>query len=214
MKLRIASLALLTVCCLMLGAAPALADNILYDNGPINGTVNAWNISDSYAVSDTLVCRKASKEQQEDIGVWALPRSTPLTTGWSIGTSAFGGDIGSGTASLTVLSLFTNEFGYNVDEVSFSTSVSLAAGTTYWLTLQNTPTADGDPVYWDENSGVGCMSPDCPSQAQENTLGTIPSEAFTILGGTNPTTPEPSSIMLFGSGILGLAGVLRRSLNH
>ena len=26
------------------------------------------------------------------------------------------------------------------------------------------------------------------------------------------TTPEPSSIMLFGSGILGLAGVLRRSL--
>jgi hypothetical protein len=26
-------------------------------------------------------------------------------------------------------------------------------------------------------------------------------------------TPEPSSIMLFGSGILGLAGVLRRKMN-
>ena len=39
----------------------------------------------------------------------------------------------------------------------------------------------------------------------------LPSEAFTITGGTG-TTPEPSSIMLFGSGILGLAGVLRRKL--
>ena len=35
-------------------------------------------------------------------------------------------------------------------------------------------------MYWDENSGVGCQSPGCPSQAQENTLGTIPSEAFSL----------------------------------
>ena len=31
-------------------------------------------------------------------------------------------------------------------------------------------------------------------------------------GSSTGTTPEPSSIMLFGSGILGLAGVLRRKL--
>ena len=37
----------------------------------------------------------------------------------------------------------------------------------------------GDPVYWDENSG--------PSMAQQNTLGTIPSESFSILGGTTTT---------------------------
>ncbi|HEY5175964.1 MAG TPA: PEP-CTERM sorting domain-containing protein [Terriglobales bacterium] len=43
----------------------------------------------------------------------------------------------------------------------------------------------------------------------ENTLGSIPSEAFTLTG-PGGTTPEPSSIMLFGSGILGLAGVLQR----
>ncbi|HUK73897.1 MAG TPA: PEP-CTERM sorting domain-containing protein, partial [Candidatus Bathyarchaeia archaeon] len=70
-----------------------------------------------------------------------------------------------------------------------------------------------DPIYWDENSG--------PSSASENSVGTIPSEAFTVLGGTSSSTtttsttgtvPEPSSILLFGSGILGLAGVLRRKL--
>jgi hypothetical protein len=37
-------------------------------------------------------------------------------------------------------------------------------------------------------------------------------ESFTLTGGG--TTPEPSSILLFGSGILGLAGVLRRKLTR
>ncbi|MGB8769522.1 MAG: PEP-CTERM sorting domain-containing protein, partial [Candidatus Korobacteraceae bacterium] len=63
-----------------------------------------------------------------------------------------------------------------------------------------------------------------PSAAYHNLLGAVPSESFTITGGstttsstttsTTGTTPEPSSIMLFGSGILGLAGVLRRKLTR
>jgi hypothetical protein len=83
------------------------------------------------------------------------------------------------------------------------------------LTLANATTVQSlEPVYWDENSGVGCHSAGCPSTAYENTLGTIPSEAFTIGGGSGGgTTPEPSSILLFGSGLVGLAGVLRRKLN-
>jgi hypothetical protein len=86
----------------------------------------------------------------------------------------------------------------------------LNAGT-YWLTLANATTnTSDDPVYWDENSG--------PSSASQNTVGTIPSESFTLLGsggtssGTGGTTPEPSNIILFGSGVLALAGVLRRKL--
>jgi hypothetical protein len=70
---------------------------------------------------------------------------------------------------------------------------------------------DGDPIFWDENSG--------PSQASENSVGTIPSEAFTILAGepvsttsTTGTTPEPTSVMLWGSGVLAMAGAIRRKL--
>ena len=34
-----------------------------------------------------------------------------------------------------------------------------------------------------------------------------------LRSGNSPTTPEPSSILLLGSGILGLAGVMRRKMN-
>jgi PEP-CTERM motif len=36
---------------------------------------------------------------------------------------------------------------------------------------------------------------------------------FLALGGTVGTTPEPSSILLMGSGVLGLAGLVRRKIN-
>jgi len=107
----------------------------------------------------------------------------------------------------------TNQLGFSLcDETGSFGPVNLAAGT-YWLNLQNAVVNTGDPVYWDENSG--------PSSASENSVGTIPSESFTVLGGSTSTTttttttgtvPEPSSIMLLGSGILGLVGVLRRKL--
>jgi hypothetical protein len=110
-----------------------------------------------------------------------------------------------------------NQYGYNVCNESGTLGgggVNLASTGSYWLNIQNASSAAGDPVYWDENSG--------PSSASENTVGTIPSESFTVLGSetsttststsTTGTTPEPSSIMLFGSGVLGLAGMLRRKL--
>ena len=124
-----------------------------------------------------------------------------------------------GFVNLTQSNCSTNSYGYNVCVESGSFNGPAFSGTA-WLTLQNANVPSGDPVYWDENSGVGCQSNGCPSSAQENTNGTIPSEAFTLqMGATTSTstsstgtTPEPSSIMLFGSGILGLAGVLRRKL--
>ena len=82
------------------------------------------------------------------------------------------------------------------------------------MTLSNACSTSGcsvsNPIYWDENSG--------PSTAYENTIGSIPSEAFTLTScgvgdaGCGPPVPEPSSILLFGSGILGLVGILRRRL--
>jgi PEP-CTERM motif len=194
LKIRIASL---TILCLALAAVPAFAD---YNNGPINGTTDAWTINFGYIVSDTFTSN-GNTIQSVSFGVWEFPGDTMSTVDYTLSQTENGSGIG-GTANVTDKFISSNQYGYNIDLVSFNVGTSLPAGT-FWLNLYNATVPSGDPVYWDENSG--------PSMASESAVGTIPSEAFTVIQGTG-TTPEPSSIMLFGSGILGLAGILRRKL--
>jgi len=221
MKIRIASL---TILCLALAAVPALADTNFYDNGPINGTTDAWTINFGYVVSDTFNTGGYSSVSNFQIGVWEFPGDVMSSLDWSITTGENSGTVlGSGTASGANLSdtfLSSNQYGYNVDQITVTgLNVAVTENSTYWLNLQNAAVPSGDPVYWDENSGTGCGGTgggaNCPSLASESAVGTIPSEAFTVSGepsGTSGNTPEPSSIMLFGSGALGLAALLRRKL--
>jgi hypothetical protein len=211
-QLRIASLSLLAAICLTLAAVPAVAQQDLYDNGPVNGETSAWQINFGFSVSDTVKNQSYNTSRsniKDNIVVWVEPGDTPTSISWLFGTTAFSGNIASGTSPLTVTNSFVNQFGYDVDTVSFSMgTLSLPAGN-YWITLENATTADGAPLYWDENSGVGCTSPGCPSQAQENGVGTIPSETFTLEGTSAGSTPEPSTLALLGSGFVGLAAFLR-----
>ena len=207
MKLLIASL---TILCLALAAVPALAD---YNNGPINGTVDAWTINFGYVVSDTFTCCGLDPIYTFSFGVWEFPGDTLTQVDWSITSRENGGTVyGHGTAttnggtggSLNEQFISSNQYGYKIDEATVSGLNLSAPSGTLWLNLQNATVPSGDPVYWDENSG--------PSSASQSTVGTIPSEAFTIYDHETTTvmTPEVSSIMLLSSGILGLAGLLRR----
>jgi hypothetical protein len=220
LKTRIASL---TILCLALVSIPAWAG---YDNGPINGTTDAWTINFGYIVSDNFTLSSSQTITGFQFGVWLFPGDLLSTVDWSITSGENSGTVyGSGTAMTSGNSIggrlssdyiSTNQYGYDISQETVS-GLNLGAGSgnlpagTYWLNLQNATVPSGDPVYWDENSGAGCKSSGCPSMASESAVGTIASEAFTINGGSG-TTPEPSSIMLFGSGILGLAGLLRRKL--
>ncbi len=214
-EMRIASLSLLTVCCLMLAVAPAMADT-LYNNGPINGSADAWTINFGFSVSDSFQVANNSSIQGLHFNYWDNQTTDVLTTvDMQIGSTSFGGS----TQTLTGVTntfLGFSPFGFALfqADVTFTGISWSGAG---FLTLSNACTTSGcsvtQPIYWDENSGVGCTSSGCPSVAYENTLGSIPSESFTLTGTTSGTTPEPSSIILFGSGILGVVGVLRRKLN-
>jgi hypothetical protein len=215
--MRIASLSLLALC-LTLAALPAMAQTDVYDNGPVNGQVDAWTVNFGFAVSDTFHISSATTLTGLDFWAWLEPGDTATSVEVAIGSGGyFTNDIMDTTVSLTQSNCFSNNFGLDVCNEHASLNQAIGSGN-YFLTLENAATVEGEPVYWDENSGVGCTTTGCPSSAQENTLGTVPSEAFTLSGsGTTTTTggtstPEPSSIMLFGSGILGLAGVLRRKL--
>jgi len=212
--MRIASLSLLALC---LAVVPAMAQTV-YSNGPINGNTDAWTINFGFIVSDTFnVSNSGTQITGGSFGMWLFPGDTlssaelSITSGENGGTSYF-----DQTVNFSQSGCAGNGFGFNVcTETTSFNGPTLNAGT-YWLNLQNAVVPSGDPIYWDENSG--------PSQASENSIGSVPSEAFTVLGTSTTTTattttttggtsvPEPSSIMLFGSGILGLAGVLRRKL--
>jgi hypothetical protein len=212
LKLRIASLSLLALC---LVALPALADTV-YDNGPINGTTDGWTINFGFIVSDTFaISGGGATVNGLAFGAWLFPGDVLQSAEVSITDAEFGGTtFFDGVVNFTQSGCVGNQYGFNVCTETGSFSDTALADGTYWLNLQNASVNTGDPIYWDENSG--------PSQASENSVGTIPSEAFTLTGtGTSTTStttttggtvPEPSSIMLFGSGILGLAGVLRRKL--
>jgi len=209
MKLKTAGLALLT---LALVAIPGWAS---YDNGPINGTTDAWTINFGYVVSDTFPGFGGSVTGFS-FGVWEFPGDTMSSVDWSITSGENGGTVyGSGTAggrNLTDRFISTNQYGYDIDTITVTgLNVATTNGATYWLNLQNASVPSGDPVYWDENSGQGCSSYGCPSQASESAIGTIASEAFTINTGCCGT-PEPGSVLLFGTGVLGFAGLLRRKL--
>jgi len=212
LKLRIASLTLLL---LALVAIPAMADNI-YDNGPINGTTDGWTINFGFVVSDTFnVSGAGATITGLNFGAWLFVGDTLVSAEVSITSDPFGGtSYFDGTVQFSQGNCVGNQYGFNVcTETSASfNGLALQPGT-YWVTLQNAVVNTGDPVYWDENSGIGCHSPGCPSEVSENSEGTIPPESFDVTGSYGGgTTPEPSDIWLFGSGLLGLAAVLRRKL--
>jgi len=211
MKLRFISLALVAS---VLVAAPAMAST-LYSNGPINGTVDAWNTCCGLIVSDSFTLSSNSTVTSFDGGFWVGPGDSPASTSWAITTgnpSFLGGTVvASGSGSYSN-SLYCLGCGLGVFDIYTSTlsglNVSLAAGT-YYLELYNGLTAFGgnSSLFWDENSG--------PSTAYEYPFFTtgIPSQAFNIYGTTGTTTPEPGTLILLGSGIAGLAGMLRRKIN-
>jgi uncharacterized repeat protein (TIGR03803 family) len=168
-----------------------LAGNDLYDNGPINGTTDAWTINSGFVTSDTFTIPSGGYAFTGlSFGAWVFPGDVLQSVEISITSSEFGGTTYfDQVVNFTQSGCSGNQYGFNVCTATSSnmSGPNLAAGT-YWVNLQNAVVNTGDPIYWDENSGIGCGGQGCPSEASENSVGTIPSEAFTILGATTTTT--------------------------
>ena len=197
-------------------AVPAMAQ-VVYENGPINGNIDAWTINFGFGVADTFtISTGTATVSGMSFGAWITPGDTLQSVELSLTSGEFGGTVYfDGQVPITQSGCVLNVYSFDVcTETATFAGTALNNGT-YWVDLQNGITSGGNPVYWDENDGVGCHSPGCPSLAGPNGEGTLPSESFSILGtSSSPTStvPEPSSLMLFASGVVGLAGLVRRKL--
>jgi hypothetical protein len=79
-QIRIASLALLAVLCLMLPVIPAVAGT-LYSNGPYNGNAAAWGIGGNQVVTDsTNLNSSRSNVYAIDFVYWDASETDLLTT--------------------------------------------------------------------------------------------------------------------------------------
>lgn len=204
---------LAAICVLMAASLPATAGT-LYENGPINGQTDAWTINFGFVMTDSItISTGQSTITGLSFGVWLSPGDTLQSAEVSFTSEPYGGTTYfDQVVSLTGSGCFLNNYNYDVCNETGSFNGPTLDNGTYYLNLENAVSSDGNPVYWDENSGIGCHSPGCPSLAGGGT-GSIPSEAFTILGtpGTG-TVPDPGSLMLLASGVIGVAAMRRLKL--
>ena len=214
--MRIATLSLLTIVCLVL-AAPGFAGT-LFTSGATIGTINGYFVDGPNTgpfgqwISDGFTDTTTGTATQITIGLWSVG-GAPNAVSYNLGSTSFG-TLTPGT-SVTSAFLFTNGFGYGIYNTTFNiTPTALTGGTPYYLSIGLANNTGGtQEVAWDdiENPAVTCYF---TNPSGTGGCPTTESEAFTISGGPVGSTPEPSSIMLFGSGILGLAGVLRRKMTR
>jgi hypothetical protein len=202
----------------LLLALPGWA-GILYDDGPIDGSYNSFFIDGpgagpySQTISDGFVATGTGTASSLDFGVWVPTGSTPTTVSWEIGTSAFASDISSGfDLQVGYTFVLRNRYGYDVYNAHVDgLSGALVTGITYYLTLGGGNDSSGDQsVGWDVNEGPAT----CSFEQSGIPYGDCGDggEAFTIHSAGAPGVPEPASLVLFGSGLLLLGGLLRRKL--
>jgi len=194
-------------------AVDSLKADVVYDNGPINGTLEAWTISGIFSVSSSFMAPVSATLTAATIGLWA--DATPASLSWSIGTTAFGAEISSGTAPLSS-TLTGSAFGFLVFESSFDIAGVVGAGT-YYLTLSGGSDFNQEFLFWDINNGPSTTYefPDYPFGTANALFEGSNSPSFAVSGeigdfpdpGAVPDTSASLALLFVG---LGAVHALRR----
>jgi hypothetical protein len=204
--MRISKLVAATLFVSLLAASAANAaaiytngNTIIYPNGFIL-------ISNGAQLSDSFVPTFTGQLTSVQAGIWTNFADPLSSVGWSIGTSFFGSDIGSGVATTT--DNYDQSVGaYEADLDTFALpNLFVSSGMTYYLTLYNAVTSGHNSVYWAASNGSSL------AELNFQTLNGVsePSEVFTLFANPVTAIPEPISLSIFGAGLIGACALRMR----
>jgi hypothetical protein len=217
------ALASLAALLLLLVAAPAFATQVLvYSQSPdylalyasqndTSGTFGAYATSyDNFSLASAT-----NITQVTWVGGYFNPQSAGTITAWTVGFYADNSGQPGALVFTTTLAgnggetfLQNDTLGDPVYSYSASLAFNASAGTTYWLSV--VPDLAFPPQWgWTTSSqGDGISYQDFFGTRSSNPTDL----AFSLYTTQNTGVPEPGSLMLLGSGIVGVAGMLRRKL--
>jgi hypothetical protein len=172
----------------------------VYDNGPYNGEISAFNIV-IRSVSNTFIVTDPVMLTEAQIGLETYHGKFLNTVDWSIGTTLNGSEISSGTSNIAGVPINRDADIWQYPHAQILITGFLTPGA-YYFTLSNATTFfNSDYIGWDVNNGPSSAYVDSSNVRDifqffpEEAPGSS-SETFMLFGDpvANAVVPEPGTL--------------------